>query len=162
MVMQFWFLPFLGGLFQTRRVNKYYILSYTKVTWESLFWKSRLLVVKVSYFGDKDSRQHPTFASWMFSLLASFPRPSHRGCTEWPFKSASPSAKGPYEGTFATCWGGVFIHQVFREGCSCVSTAMTNRLEIRVLAWPARWQNKTNLSSWVRKYQISALGCTRS
>lgn len=73
MVMQFWFLPFLGGLFQTRRVNKYYILSYTKVTWESLFWKSRLLVVKVSYFGDKDSRQHPTSVSWMFSLLASFP-----------------------------------------------------------------------------------------
>lgn len=60
MVMQFWILPLLGGPFQTRRVNKYYILLYTKVTWELLFWKSRLLVVKVSYFCDKDSRQHPT------------------------------------------------------------------------------------------------------
>lgn len=70
--MQFWFLPFLGGLFQTRRVNKYYILLYTKVMWESLFWKSRTLVVKVSYFGDKDSRLHPTSVSWTFSSLASF------------------------------------------------------------------------------------------
>lgn len=75
-------------------------------------------MVKVSYFGNKDSRLHPFTEDARTDPLRVHVVPS----------------EAPYEGTSAKCRGGVFICQVFREGCSCVSTAMTNRLEIRVLA----------------------------